>query len=160
MDQEIEVQRHDMALGVFAPDFALAKTLAQMEDAARPAPDKSPLTESLARRTKDKNIAGDWEAQAAKLVADKVYPALDRQIALVKEMQTKAMHDAGVWRLPDGEDYYRASLLNWATTDKSPDEIHQIGLDIVKDHTAQIDALMKKHGLTKGTVGERLQAHV
>jgi uncharacterized protein (DUF885 family) len=158
LDQEIEVQRHDFALGVAAPDFALARTVTQLQDLRKPDPAKSPLTESLVRRAKEKNIPGDWEAQAAKIVGNTVYPAIDRQIALVKEMQGKATHDAGVWRLPDGEAYYHASLTQWATTDKPPAEIHQIGLDIVKDHTAKIDALMKKNGLTKGTVGERLKA--
>ena len=158
LDQEIEVQKHDMAMGVFAPDFALSKTMTQMTQLRAPAPEKSDLVESLVRRAKAKNIAGDWEGQAAKIMKDKVYPALDRQIALVKEMQKKAVHDAGVWRLKDGDAYYRASLLSWATTDKAPSEIHQIGLDVVKDHTAKIDAIMKQNGLTRGTVGERLKA--
>ena len=129
-----------------------------MQQLRAPAPEKSPLTESVVRRTKAKNIAGDYAGQAAKIVKEKVYPALDRQIALVKEMQKHAVHDAGVWRLPQGADYYRASLVNWATTDKSPQEIHQLGLDVVKDHTARIDAIMKAQGMTKGTVGERLRA--
>jgi len=158
MDQEIDVQRHDAAQGVFAPDFALAKTLLQMKQLREPKAEASPLTESIVRRTKEKKIAGDWGKWAARLVEEKVYPALERQIALVEELQKKATHDAGVWRLPQGDAYYRASLKQWATTDKSPQEIHQIGLSIVKDHTAKIDALMKKNGLTKGTVGERLKA--
>jgi uncharacterized protein (DUF885 family) len=158
MDQEVEVQKHDMGMGVFAPDFALAKTVVQMEGLRKPDAGQSPLTESLVRRTRDKKIAGDWEAQATKLVAQKVYPALERQIALVRDMQKKATHDAGVWRLPDGEAYYRASLLSWATTDKSPAEVHQIGLDVVKEHTAKIDTLMKQNGMTKGSVGDRLKA--
>jgi uncharacterized protein (DUF885 family) len=33
-----------------------------------------------------------------------------------------------------------------------------MGLDVVKDHTAKIDAIMQANGLTKGTVGERLRA--
>ena len=39
-----------------------------------------------------------------------------------------------------------------------PEEIHKLGLDIVRDHMAQIDAIMKAQGLTRGTVGERLHA--
>jgi uncharacterized protein (DUF885 family) len=158
MDQEIDVQRHDAAQGVFAPDFALAKTLSQMKDLRAPKPEDSPLTESLVRRAKEKNIPGAWGTWAARLVEEKVYPALERQIALVELLQQRATHDAGVWRLPDGEAYYRASLKQWATTDQSPQEIHQIGLDIVKDHSARIDALMRRNGLTKGTVGARLKA--
>ncbi|HWM61153.1 MAG TPA: DUF885 family protein [Rhizomicrobium sp.] len=158
LDQETEVTRHDIALGVVPPDFALAKTLLQMNQLRAPAPEKSSLTESVVRRTKEKNIPGDWSGRAAKIVKDKFYPALERQIALVKEMQKHAVHDAGVWRLPDGEAYYRASLQNWATTDKSPQEIHKLGLQVVADTTAQLEVLMKAQGMTKGTVGERLRA--
>jgi uncharacterized protein (DUF885 family) len=158
MDQEIEATRHDIALGVVPPDFALAKTLSQMKDLRAPAAEKSSLVESLVRRTKEKAIAGDWSGQAAKILKEKYYPALDRQIALVAEMRKHAVHDAGVWRLPDGAGYYRASLKSWATTDKSPEEIHKLGLEVVADSTAKIDALMKAQGLTKGSVGDRLRA--
>jgi len=103
MDQEIEVARHDIALGVVPPDFALAKTLLQMNQLRAPAPEKSTLVESLVRRTGEKHIAGDWSGPATRIVKEKFYPALERQIALVKEMQKRAVHDAGVWRLPEGE---------------------------------------------------------
>ena len=113
------------------------------------------MTLSVARRA-EKNIAGDYAGPAAKLLTDKVYPALARQIALVGGMQKKATHDAGVWKLPDGEAYYHDSVLTWTTSTMSPQEIHQTGLDIVKDHTSQIDQIMRKQGMTKGTVGTRL----
>ncbi|MBV9418173.1 MAG: DUF885 family protein [Alphaproteobacteria bacterium] len=158
MDQEDEVVRHDVALGVIPPDFALDKTLIQMKQLRGAAADTAPMAMSLVRRTKAKNIAGDWGTRAAKILNDAVYPALDRQIALVTEMRTKAVHDAGVWRLPDGESYYHDSVLQWTSSSKPPSEIHQIGLDIIKDHTAQIDAIMQKQGMTKGTVGQRLAA--
>lgn len=158
MDQEIEVSRHDMAAGVMAPDFALAKTLLQMTQLRAEKADSSNLVLSVVNRARAKKLAGEWQAAGGKLVAEKVYPALDRQIALVKEMQKKARHDAGCWALPKGGDYYRASLTYWATTDKSPEEIHKLGLDIVADHSAKLDVLMKKQGLTKGSVGERLRA--
>ena len=158
MDQEIEVSRHDAGQGVIAPDFALAKTLTQMAQLRAEKPDTCNLVMSVANRAKAKKLSGDWQAAGAKLVAEKVYPALDRQIALVKEMRKTARHDAGCWALPKGGDYYRASLTTWATTDKTPEAIHRLGLDIVADHTARLDALMKKQGLTKGSVGQRLRA--
>ena len=156
LDQEIEVTRHDMAMGVIAPDFALDKLLLAMTRLRAPDPDKSPLTESVVRRAGEAKLGGDYGAAAAKVVKDQLYPALDRQIALVKEMRKQTTHDAGVWKLPNGEQYYRDSLTYWATTSLSPQEIHQTGMDIVRDHTAKIDAIMKTHGMTKGTVGERL----
>jgi uncharacterized protein (DUF885 family) len=158
MTEEIEAARQDSAAGVVPPDFSLAKTLPQMNQLRAPAPEKSTLVESLVRRTGQKHIAGNWSGQAAGIVRDKLYPALDRQIALIKEMQKGTSHDAGVWRLPDGEAYYRASLKSWASTDKEPAEIHRLGLEVVADTIAKLDVLMKTQGLTKGSVGQRLKA--
>jgi uncharacterized protein (DUF885 family) len=158
LDEEADVARHDVALGVLPPDFALVKTLSQMTALRAYPAETAPMTQSVVRRTREKNIPGDWQTPAAKILTEKVYPALDRQIALVKQMQTKATHDAGVWKLPDGEAYYRDCVLTWTTSTMSPAEIHQTGVDIIKDHTAQIDAIMQTQGMTKGTVGERLRA--
>jgi len=158
LDQEIQSCRHDIALGVMPPDFVLAKTLLQMNQLRAPAPEKSPMVESLVRRTREKNISGDWAGPAAKILKDRVYPALERQIDLVKEMQKHAVHDAGMWRLPDGDAYYRASLQNWATTDKSSEEIHKLGLVVVADSIAQLEPLLKAQGMTRGSVGERLRS--
>jgi uncharacterized protein (DUF885 family) len=158
MDQEIEIAHHDMALGVVPPDFALAKTLLQMQKLRGPAPEESSLTESIARRAREQKIGGDYASLAAQLVRDKVYPALDRQIALVREMQTVATHDAGVWKLPKGGDYYAASLAHYTTSTKDPAEVHRQGLELVKEYTARLDEIMRGQGLTQGTVGERTRA--
>jgi uncharacterized protein (DUF885 family) len=122
LDQEIEVARHDRAMGVTAPDFALAKTLIQMQTLRASPPEESPLTTSVARRAKEKNIPGDYAQQASRAVNERIYPALERQMALVAEMQKKASHDAGIWGLTDGEAYYAAPLVAWVTTSKKPAE--------------------------------------
>jgi uncharacterized protein (DUF885 family) len=158
LDQEVEVVRHDMALGCIPPDFALAKTLDQMQKLRAVPAANAVMTTSVAKRAKEKNIPGDYAGQAEKIVSGQVYPALDRQIALVKDMQAHATHDAGVWKLKDGGQYYTDSILSWTTSTLRPSEIHQMGLDVVKTYSARIDDIMKQHGMTKGTVGERLRA--
>src|SRR6185437_5293193 len=158
LDQEDEVIRHDAGVGAVPPDFVLSRTLSLIENLSRPKPELSTLVSSVARRAKEKDIAGDYAGDAMRIVAEKIYPALDRQMETLKSLQPKAVHDAGVWRLPNGEQYYKDSLTAWATTDRAPNDIHQTGLDLVADFTARIDALMKANDLTKGTVGERLRA--
>jgi Uncharacterized protein conserved in bacteria len=158
LDQESEVVRHDAGLGVIPPDFAIASALKQMKALRAYAPDKSVLTHSLVRRTGEKHIDGDWGTKAAALVSGKVYPALDRQIALMEDLAKKATHDAGVWKLPDGDAFYAMALESQTTTKMSPAEVHELGLDVVAECTAASDAIMKAGGLTKGTVGERLRA--
>ncbi len=158
LDEETALTRHDIGLGVTPPDFVLTRALDQMTKLRAQPAETSVLVASLVRRTKDKSIAGDWGTPAKKIVDETIYPALDRQIALLKSLQAGAVHDAGVWRLKDGDAYYAASIEQTTTTTMSPKELHQMGLDVVADHTAKIDVLMKANGLTAGTVGERLRA--
>jgi uncharacterized protein (DUF885 family) len=158
LDGELEVMKHDGALGVIPPDFVIKSTLKQLGDLRAMAPEKSVLVQSLARRTKEKKIAGDWEAQAKALVTGKVYPALERQIAQFKAWQPKAVHEAGVARLPNGAQYYTDSILSWTTSTKKPDEIHKLGLELVAQYSSRMDAIMKSQGMTKGTVGQRLRS--
>ena len=155
LDQESDLLRHDAGLGVFAPDFALDKTLTQFAAFLASAPDKAPLVESVVRRTAEKKIPGDWATQAQGLYVDKVQPAMARQAELLKTLRAKATHEAGVWRLPDGEAYYASSLKAYTTANITPDEVHRLGLDLVASLGAEVDVLMKQAGYTKGTVGER-----
>jgi uncharacterized protein (DUF885 family) len=158
VDQESEQVRHDAGLGCSPPDFVIDKTLIQLQ-ALRGAPaDKSNLVSSLATRAKAAGVDGDWGAGAAKIYEGQVQPALDRQIALLRDLRAKAPHDAGVWRLPKGQDYYRQSLAQATTTNLSPAEVHKLGLDKVAELSAQIDTAMKAQGYSKGTVGERFRA--
>ncbi len=60
-------------------------------------------------------------------MGERVFPALDRQRALVTELRGRAVHDAGVWRLPDGEAYYTAAAAAATTTEMTGDEIHGSG---------------------------------
>ena len=157
LDQETEIARHDAALGVMPADFTIDKALTQFKAMLSVEADASPLVTSVARRAKEKGVEGDYAAEAAKLYREKVRPALERQQALLTEWRTKAVHDAGVWRLPKGEAYYRAALESYTTSKITPAEVHQIGLDMVASLGAQADKLMRKAGYASGTVGERFR---
>ncbi|WP_267394116.1 MULTISPECIES: DUF885 family protein [unclassified Sphingomonas] len=154
MDQEIERVRHDVGRGVVPPDFAIDGAVAQMKVLRQPAA-ASTLVTSLATRARAKGIPGDWQARATDIYTKRVVPALDRQMALLASLRPQAVHDAGVWRLPDGDAYYAASLRAATTTDLSPDEVHRLGLDVTRDLSARADTLFRKLGMTKGTVAER-----
>ena len=156
LDQSSERQRQDAALGVFAPDYVLDTALKQLRSLRDQPAAKTQLVQSIARRTREKGIAGDWERTAEKIVADGVFPALDRQIALVTELRGRATHDAGVWRLPDGEAYYQGALEASTTTRLTADEVHRIGLEQVAALEGQLEPILRDAGLTRGTPGERL----
>ncbi|MEN3745636.1 DUF885 family protein [Sphingomonas sp. HF-S3] len=156
LDQETRQQQAEAARGVVAPDFALELTIGQMEALRRPAAAQSGLAQSLVRRTRD--IPGDWGNRAAKIVETRVYPALDRQLALIRTLRAKARTSAGIWDIPQGEAIYAAALESSTTTTFTADEVHRMGLEQVAQITAELDTILKAQGFTQGSVAERLTA--
>ncbi|EKY28766.1 Tat pathway signal sequence domain protein [Brevundimonas diminuta 470-4] len=157
LDGETDKIREDAGLGVIAPDFIIDRMLPQIRTLRdTPAADMA-MIQSLVRKTGALNLSG-YDARAAALVDEKVKPALVRQIEALEAIRPKAVHDAGVWRLPDGEAFYAAGLKSNTTTTLSAKEIHAMGVEQVAEITAEIDGILKSQGMTQGTVGERVQA--
>lgn len=156
MDQEIVEQRAQAARGFLAPVWSIDLTLAQMAKLRSQPAASSTMVSSLADRAKAANVAGDWGARAAKIVESKVYPALDRQIAMMRELKGTTRPGDGAWRLDRGDEIYAAALAQSTTTTMSPEEVHQLGLRQVAEISAELDKILRAQGLTKGTVGERL----
>jgi len=111
---------------------------------------------SLAKRTR--NMPGDFAKQAEKIAADKVRPALNRQFDELTAHRKRATGDAGVWKLPDGDAYYAWALSAGTTTHLTPDEIHRMGQDQLKELQGEMDGILRSLNLTAGTVGERMSA--
>ena len=144
------------AQGVIAPDFLLDKTLSQIRLARSGKVADWSLVTSLAKRTKD--MPADYAAKAAKIATDKIAPALDRQITELEAQRRRATSDAGVWKLPRGEEYYAWALRAGTTTRMTPEQIHDRGREELAALQAEMDVILKSQGLTQGSVGERMTA--
>jgi len=79
-----------------------------------------------------------WQAQAA--------PAYERLRAEMLRQQTIAPTDDGIWRLPQGAQYYDALLQFYTTTDLTAEEIHAIGLGEVARIHGEMRAIMAQVG--------------
>lgn len=158
LDQESDRIKDAAGKGVVLPDFLLATTLKQGQDLRAQDAAATRLVGSLVERARAKGLDGDWQARATAIVAQQVFPALERQLAVLKALQPQATHDAGVWKFRDGADYYRWGLKYNTTTDRTPAEIHQTGLDQGAQIDAMMDGILKGQGYAQGTVGERMGA--
>ncbi|KQZ71556.1 Tat pathway signal protein [Sphingopyxis sp. Root214] len=156
LDNETGRIKTDHAAGIIPPDFVIDRTLGQFDRIWAPAPAANSLTTNLAAKTKD--IPGDWAGRCAAIVKDRIYPAMRRQADELRAVRSKATHDAGVWRLPKGDEYYAYALRFATTTGMTAEEVHKLGLDRVAELTARADAIFKAQGMTKGTVAERMLA--
>ena len=158
LDNDTAEQRFQAGRGFLAPAWSIDLSLGQMRKLREVAADKSTMVESIVGRTAAKGIAGDWGTRATGIVANAVYPALDRQIALMERLKPTSRPGDGAWRLTNGNAIYAEALRQATTTNFSPDEVHQMGLQQVAEISSQIDGILKSQGMNQGTVGERLNA--
>ncbi|MFD1612213.1 DUF885 domain-containing protein [Sphingomonas tabacisoli] len=156
LDGETERLKSARGQGVIAPDFLLDKALKQLAATRQGPVEQWDVVTSLARRTA--KMKGDYAARAAAIARTKVGPALERQVAEMQLHRANASSDAGVWKLPRGDEFYAWALRAGTTTRLSPDEIHQMGLDQVRDLQGQMDPILRGLGYTQGTVGARMTA--
>jgi uncharacterized protein (DUF885 family) len=116
------------------------------------------MVRSLARRAAAKGLDSSFATRAAKIVDGAVYPALDRQIAMVARIARTTRPGDGVWRLDKGAEIYRLALASSTTTDMSADEIHRVGLRQVAELSAQLTSVLDAAGFPAGPIGKRLAA--
>ncbi|TAK18785.1 MAG: DUF885 domain-containing protein [Acidobacteria bacterium] len=158
LDGELGRVQTARAAGLVPPSFLIDKALAQMRLSAKSAREGGGLVESIERRTKAANIAGNWGERARKIAVSDVAPALSRQIAELEAQRKIAKDDAGMWARPHGEEFYRWALKASTTTGMTPDEIHEMGQSELKKLHAQMDAILRDLGYTEGSVGDRMKA--
>ncbi|QNN68595.1 DUF885 domain-containing protein [Sphingomonas lutea] len=144
--------------GLIPPAFLIDKALTQLQASAKSAREGGGLVESIERRTREKNIPGNWAARARAIAQKEVAPALERQIAELTLQRGMAKNDPGMWAQPSGDEYYRWALKASTTTTLSPDEIHNIGREELRALQGRMDPILRSLGYTNGTVGERMQA--
>lgn len=158
LDNDTAEQRAQAARGFLAPAWSIDLTLGQVRKLRDVPAEQSTMVDSIVRRTGEKGIAGDWGRRASAIVANNVYPALDRQIAAMEKLKPGTRPGDGAQRLDNGDAIYAEALRQATTTNFTPAEVHQMGLTQVAEISSQIDAILKSQGYTQGSVGERLAA--
>ncbi|KMS59566.1 twin-arginine translocation pathway signal [Novosphingobium barchaimii LL02] len=157
LDGELGRIKAATAIGLVPPDFLLDRAIAQMTSTITDArADGGGLVTSIAGRTKD--MSGTWTADAKRIVAGEVVPALERQLAELKHQRALAKSDPGMRERPRGAEYYAWALRASTTTPLAPEEIHQRGLQELAALHARMDPILKSLGYTTGTVGARMAA--
>lgn len=152
----------DRAHGVIPPDFVIEKSLAGMRSFIEGGAAENPLVTTLPAKLDEIEGLSDERkeelmAEATEAVETQVIPGYDAMIELFEELLQNTDHNAGIWRIPDGEEIYAAALKSNTTTDFTADEIHQTGLSEVARIEQEMDAILVSQGMTEGTVAERVR---
>ncbi len=135
--------------GRVQPAYLMEKVLLQTQELAAQAPDKSAFAEPLGKFPASIDAATRKRITTDVLgaIQDDVLPAYVRFAKFMQAVEIPAgRKDPGVWAIKDGDAYYAFCVRRSTTLDKTPAEIHQIGLDEVKRDEAEMLAIVKKLG--------------
>lgn len=163
-DQVLEGLREREQAGIIPPTFVVEKVLAEMRGFVGAPAKQNILYTSLADKldklppeTLDEQTQQDLLAQAEAAVSGSVQPAYQRFIDYYADLLPRTKGNHGVWALPDGAAFYAWAARMHTSTDMTPAQIHQMGVDEVARIEAEMDAILVGEGLVEGSIGERVQ---
>jgi uncharacterized protein (DUF885 family) len=158
LDEAITQSKDSDAAGIRAPKFEIERVIDGSKTIISGAPFDAGADSPLWADAKKKvaKLVADGKATKAdgdSLLADTkasllaMKPGYERVIAWANgELPTAPSGRVGAISLPGGADYYAAALKLNTTLDLTAAQIHQIGLEQVKEIAAEQDALAKKAG--------------
>ena len=144
LDDITAVSKQGLKDGLIQPRYLLEKVVVQLNQIAAPAGEANVFGEPVAHFPSDVPAADQQRLRKA------ILAAVDRQVrpAYRKLAQFVAADYAphgrtqpGIWALPDGDERYRFAIHVQTTTDLSPAQIHQIGLDEVTRTETQMSKI-------------------
>ncbi|MFZ0797673.1 MAG: DUF885 family protein [Terriglobales bacterium] len=148
-DQTIAQMRKGMAEGLIQPKILLEKVVTQANGIATTPADQSPFTHPFDKFPDAISEADRKRLREAGLAAvkDSVIPAYVKFTAFVRdEYAPKGRAEPGAWSLPDGNAWYAFRVKESTTTNLSPEEIHQLGLEQVKEIEGRMLAVVNQLG--------------
>jgi uncharacterized protein (DUF885 family) len=153
IDQVITKAKNNAAKGLMPPKWVYPYVIADARNviagapftgAATDAPLYADLKTKLAKLTIPQAEKDALLAAGASALTASVKPAYERLIAEMTAQEKRAGTDDGVWRFPNGAAYYAERLGNYTTTNLTPDQIHQLGLDQVARIHGEVREIMKR----------------
>jgi uncharacterized protein (DUF885 family) len=153
LDQVITKAKANAAKGLMPPKWVYPYVIADARNvitgapftnAATDAPLYADLKTKLAKLTIPQAEKDALLTAGAKALNASVKPAYERLIVEMTAQETRAGTDDGVWRFPSGAAYYTERLGNYTTTNLTPDQVHQLGLDQVARIHGEVREIMKR----------------
>lgn len=163
MDQVIDNVITNEKQGAVLPKFLFPLVLSDSRNVISGIPfdrsnKTSPLLEDFQKKVNavqslDESRKNALVQEASQALNNSVKPAYEKLIAFMSEQEKRAPMEEGVWRFPQGADYFNTALKLTTTTSLTADEIHEIGIREVARIEGEMKQIMKQVGFT-GTLQE------
>ena len=133
-DQAIDNMKEGVRQGVVQPRILMAKSLPQIESQIVDTAEESGFWAPIENMPEEFGAADRERLTGAfkEAIETKVVPAYSRMANFMGDEYMSATRETvGLYALPDGPDWYAYNVKRITTTDLTPEEIHQIGLNEV-----------------------------
>ncbi len=148
-DQMMENMRAGMQQGIVQPRILMEKVVPQLESQIIDDVTQSAFYKPIENMPEEFSDEDRERLTAAfkDRIADTIIPAYARLNNFIGDEYIAAGRDTvGLYALPNGDEWYAYNVRTITTTDLTPDEIHQIGLDEVARIHGEMHAVMEEVG--------------
>jgi uncharacterized protein (DUF885 family) len=157
-DQTLEGLKVREQKQIVPPRFVVEEVLKEMSDfVAKPAAENVLATSFKERAAKIDKLNDqqrvDFQKRVENEITTQVYPAYQKLIAYFQELLPKTTTDDGVWKLPDGDEFYAYTLRSNTTTNTPPNEVHELGLREVARIEAEMRTILDANGFAGQPIG-------
>jgi len=149
MEQAISNMKDGMQQGIAQPRILMERVLPQLQAQMTDNPEESLFYNPIREMPEEFSDADRERLTAAyrEAITQQIVPAYERMYNFIGDEYLAAARDSvGMVGLPGGEEWYAFLVRQRTTTDLSPQEIHQIGLDEVARIHGEMQGVMDEVG--------------
>ncbi|MCP4763349.1 MAG: DUF885 domain-containing protein [archaeon] len=155
--QTLKSLEHRENQKIIPPKFIIQKVIIQMKDFISKSPIENVLYISFKDKIEKSNKIKPQARiilynQVEEIIQTIVYPAYEKLIKYFEKLEKISTTIDGVWRFPNGLDYYATLLRSQTTTDLTPDQIHETGLKEVSRIHKEMKQILTEQGYEDNNV--------
>ena len=145
--------------GIYPPEFVYGHVINQLDEFINVVNTEHPLYKQFMLKIKKLELSNDQvdylEKEITRSINESVTPGFKLLRNFMANTKKNANPNHGIWSQPGGDEYYKLKIRTFTTTDYSPEEIHQMGLNEVKRISSRMREILKSLGYAESkSVGE------
>lgn len=157
----LEYLENQKKIGIYPPKFVFDHVINQLNELISFEENNNPLISIFVKKLRDINIEeskiSNLKYQLSLVIQSYVNPGFLLILDFMNDNYNNANIHHGVWSLPNGDEFYNFKIKSFTTSDYSPEQIHQIGLDEVDRISKRMKEIFIQLGYeVNKTIGEMM----
>ena len=145
--------------GIYPPEFVYGHVINQLDEFINVVNTEHPLYKQFMLKIKKLELSNDQvdylEKEITRSINESVTPGFKLLRNFMANTKKNANPNHGIWSQPEGDEYYKLKIRTFTTTDYSPEQIHQMGLNEVKRISSRMREILTSLGYAETkSVGE------